>query len=249
MSRHCIGRATNDKEPRDTNFPGFTSTGFPIKSRVPPPHSILFSDTIKFPFARAKILTGLSKCRLDHFVSDGRRRGNVRISQQTLRNQYPGHPAREGGDNVGKERWGEKRICRGDRGWNQARQPTVLMSNFERGFCQPTWLTISLQSSNVTIGDPTVNGIKGGTICSKIDLYRFHVLILTTFDCFRCWWNVISWLSYSWLPLFYKLRYILLRVLWYFYIFISIYNYAFSRFSGIWITIIVHIEINFSSVY
>lgn len=202
MSRHCIGRATNDKEPRDTNFPGFTSTGFPIKSRVPPPHSILFSDTIKFPFARAKILTGLSKCRLDHFVSDGRRRGNVRISQQTLRNQYPGHPAREGGDNVGKERWGEKRICRGDRGWNQARQPTVLMSNFERGFCQPTWLTISLQSSNVTIGDPTVNGIKGGTICSKIDLYRFHVLILTTFDCFRYWWNVISWLSYSWLPLF-----------------------------------------------
>lgn len=138
-------------------------------------------------FFRTKILTGLSKYHLDHFVSDDRRRGNVRISQQTLRNQYPGHLARRrggGGGNEDEEKWGEKRICRGDRGWNQARQPTVLMSNFERGFCQPTWLTISLQSSNVTIGDPTVNGMKGGTICSKIELYRFHVLILITFDCF-----------------------------------------------------------------
>lgn len=202
MSRHRIGRATNDKEPRDTNFPGFTSTGFPIKSRVPAPHSILFSDTIKFPFARAKILTvSLNVVSIILFLT----------AEGEETSGFPNKPwgisirvilLEKVGTTWAKRGEGEKRICRGDRGWNQARQPTVLMSNFERGFCQPTWLTISLQSSNVTIGDPTVNGIKGGTIRSKIDLYRFHVLILTTFDCFRCWWNVISWLSYSWLPLF-----------------------------------------------
>lgn len=78
---------------KNTNFPEF-STGFPIKSRISPPHSIPFSNIIKFPFARTKILTALSKYRLDHFVSDNKGRENV--PNKPWKNQYPGHPEKVG---------------------------------------------------------------------------------------------------------------------------------------------------------
>lgn len=80
-----------------------------------------------------------------------------------MRNRYPGHTSRSRGTRTAKGR----RICNGDSGGNPARQPTVLMSNFKRGSCQATRLTISLQSSNVAIGDPTADGITGEQYARK----------------------------------------------------------------------------------
>lgn len=94
------GKATNEEEPRDTNFPGFTRGWLPIKANARPPYFVRFSDTAKCPFARTKSRPrdGNVVSRLDRLVSDDTRtkkgERNARICRQSTRNRYPGHTSR-----------------------------------------------------------------------------------------------------------------------------------------------------------